>query len=69
MMRDSAVAATAIAIIAGLGAGTASAGEDRSWKPHSHHQTKRRADMHRHVPVTEVVRSILDQIELADGRY
>lgn len=60
-MRKLAIATTAVALILGLGAGTASADERHGWKSQTNqqiarHQTDRRGEVRRRGPATEVVR-------------
>jgi len=61
MMRKLAIATTAIALILGLGASAASAGDRSGFKFQSNHQrtihqTQRPADMRRRGPATQIVR-------------
>ena len=55
-MRKLAIATTAVAMILGLGASTASAESNRGWKQQSHQQSERRVDARRRAPATEIVR-------------
>ncbi len=56
-MRKLTIAATAIAMILGLGASAASADGNRGWKSrHWDRHTERPANVRRHAPATEVVR-------------
>lgn len=56
-MRKLTLAATALAMILGVGASAASADERRSWTSRHHdRQTERPAKVRRHAPATEVVR-------------
>ena len=56
-MRRLAMATTAVAMILGLGAGTASADSNRGWKSRHHdHRTEQRIDARRHARDTEIVR-------------
>ncbi len=55
-MRKLAIAAAATAMMLGLGAGTASAHDDRNWQPNTQHHWKRYEDVRRYPRATEVVR-------------
>ncbi len=60
-MRKLAIATAAVALILGLGAGTASADERSGWKSQSseqiaRHQTQRRYDVRRRAPAIQTVR-------------
>jgi hypothetical protein len=56
-MRKLTIAATAIAMILGVGAGAAAADESRTWTTrHNDRQTERPATVRRHAPATQVVR-------------